>query len=119
MALYALKKSPSEVEGAFPSPLACAATETESHLGVLAVINRSADLLPLCQLPAGETGCVRELAGTPQFCQRIRELGFGESTRVLKIGGRGPFLCAVNGNRIALNHDAAKNILVEILGRRA
>jgi ferrous iron transport protein A len=76
-------------------------------------------VLPLCQLPAGESGCVRQLAGTPQFCQRVRELGFGESAVVTKIGGRGPFLCAVNGNRIALNHDAAKNILVEHYARRA
>ncbi|HVU36463.1 MAG TPA: FeoA family protein [Opitutaceae bacterium] len=78
-----------------------------------------ADLLPLCQLPAGESGCVRQLSGPAQFCQRVRELGFGESATVTKIGGRGPFLCAVNGNRIALNHDAAKNILVEQLARRA
>lgn len=76
-------------------------------------------LLPLCQLPAGEAGRVRELAGNAQFCQRVRELGFGESAVVTKIGGRGPFLCAVNGNRIALNHDAAKNILVEQLSVRA
>ena len=77
------------------------------------------DLLPLCQLPAGETGRVRELAGSAQFCQRVRELGFGESAMVTKIGGRGPFVCAVNGNRIALNHDAAMNIFVEKLARRA
>ena len=77
------------------------------------------DLLPLCQLPAGEVGLVRELAGPAHFCQRVRELGFGESARVMKIGGRGPFLCAVNVNRVALNHDAAKNILVEHLARRA
>ncbi len=76
-------------------------------------------LFPLCQLPAGEAGRVRELAGNAQFCQRVRELGFGESAVVTKIGGRGPFLCAVNGNRIALNHDAAKNILVEHLAPRA
>lgn len=76
-------------------------------------------LMPLCQLPAGTSGCVRQLDGTAQFCQRVRELGFGESAVVTKIGGRGPFLCAVNGNRIALNHDAAKNILVEQFARRA
>lgn len=77
------------------------------------------ELLPLCQLPPGETGRVRELAGSAQFCQRVRELGFGESAMVTKIGGRGPFLCAVNGSRIALNHDAAMNILVEKFGRCA
>ncbi|PTX98469.1 FeoA family protein [Opitutus sp. ER46] len=79
----------------------------------------TASILPLCQLPAGESGRIRELAGNPQFCQRVRELGFGESAVVRKIGGRGPFVCAVNGNRIALNHDAAMNIFVELLARRA
>jgi ferrous iron transport protein A len=83
-------------------------------------VNRQpAPLVPLCQLPAGEMGRVRELAGNAHFCQRVRELGFGESAVVTKIGGSGPFLCAINGNRIALNHDAAKNIIVEQFVRRA
>lgn len=76
-------------------------------------------LLPLCQLPAGEMGRVRELGGNASFCQRVRELGFGESAVVTKIGGGGPFVCAVNGCRVALSHDAAKCILVEPLNRCA
>jgi ferrous iron transport protein A len=82
------------------------------------VSDAQTELIPLCQLPAGEAGRVRELAGGAQFCQRVRELGFGESALVTKIGGRGPFVCAVNGNRIALNHDAARNILVQPLPAR-
>ncbi len=83
------------------------------------MIKLTSDLLPLCQLPAGESARIRELAGSAQFCQRVREMGFGESATVTKIGGRGPFVCAVNGNRIALNHDAAMNIFVEKPARRA
>jgi ferrous iron transport protein A len=63
-------------------------------------------------------GRVRELTGTADFCQRVREMGFGESAFVTKIGGRGPFICQVNGTRIALSHGAAMGILVEQLGRR-
>jgi ferrous iron transport protein A len=74
--------------------------------------------LPLCQLPAGSLGRVRELTGDADFCQRVREMGFGESAFVTKIGGSGPFLCKVNGTRIALNHDAAMRILVENLTSR-
>jgi len=70
-------------------------------------------LLPLCQLPAGTKGRVRELTGNSDFCQRVREMGFGESTFVTKIGGSGPFVCQVNGTRIALSHGAAMCILVE------
>jgi ferrous iron transport protein A len=75
-------------------------------------------LLPLCQLPAGTVGRVRELTGGTGFCQRVREMGFGESAFVTKIGGSGPFLCQVNGTRIALSHGAAKQIIVEPQARR-
>jgi ferrous iron transport protein A len=75
-------------------------------------------LLPLCQLTAGTMGRVCQLTGDAQFCQRVREMGFGESSRVTKVSGSGTILCSVNGNRIALSHDAAKNILVEQLSRR-
>ena len=75
-------------------------------------------LLPLCQLPTGMMGRVRELKGDPSFCQRVREMGFGESAFVTKIGGKGPFICQLNGTRIALSHGAAMCILVEQLGRR-
>lgn len=74
--------------------------------------------LPLCQLPAGARGRVRELTGNSEFCQRVREMGFGESTFVTKVSGTRTILCQVNGNRIALSHAAAQSILVEPLGRR-
>ena len=77
-----------------------------------------AALLPLCQLPPGGLGLVRELAGNAQFCQRVREMGFGESACVTKISGKSTILCQVNGTRLALSHDAARNILVEQLSRR-
>lgn len=76
-------------------------------------------VLPLCQLPAGSRGRVRELTGDSDFCQRVREMGFGESAFVTKIGGSGPFICQVNGSRIALSHGAAMQILVEPLRRQA
>lgn len=74
--------------------------------------------LPLCQLPAGSVGRVRELTGDADFCQRVREMGFGESAFVTKIGGSGPFICQVNGNRVALSHGAAMRIVVEPITRR-
>jgi ferrous iron transport protein A len=45
-------------------------------------------------------------------------MGFGESARVTKVSGSGTILCSVNGNRIALSHGAAENILVEEIARR-
>jgi ferrous iron transport protein A len=77
-------------------------------------------LLPLCQLPAGAVGRVREFCGDIGFCQRVREMGFAESVFVTKVSGTGsgPFICRIDGNRIALSHGAAMCILVEPLGRR-
>jgi len=73
------------------------------------------NLSPLCQLPAGSTGRVCELTGDDSFCQRVREMGFGEAALVTKISGSSTSLCLVNGTRIALNHRAAMSILVEQL----
>lgn len=63
-------------------------------------------------------GRVRELRGDTDFCQRVREMGVGEAAFVTKIGGTGPFICQINGTRIALSHGAAMCILVEQFGRR-
>ncbi len=68
---------------------------------------------PLCQLPIGATGRVCHLAGDDSFCQRVREMGFGEAALVTKISGTTTSLCLVNGTRIALNHSAAMSIVVE------
>ena len=76
------------------------------------------DPLPLCQLPAGALGRVCALTGDAEFCQRVRELGFGESAFITKISGRGPFVCEVNGTRIALSHGAASQIHVAQIARR-
>jgi ferrous iron transport protein A len=73
---------------------------------------------PLCQLPAGALGRVCALTGDAEFCQRVREMGVGESTFVTKISGKGPFVGQVNGNRIALSHSAAMLIHVEQIARR-
>jgi ferrous iron transport protein A len=73
------------------------------------------NLSPLCQLPAGSSGRVCQLTGDPCFCQRVREMGFGEAALVTKISGTVTSLCLVNGARLALNHHAAMNILVERL----
>lgn len=77
------------------------------------------EAMPLCQLPAGRSGRVSLVSGEQQFCARIREMGFGERAFVTKIGGSGPFICMVNGCRLALSHDAASRILVEPTGLRA
>jgi Fe2+ transport system protein FeoA len=55
------------------------------------------------------------LTGDDGFCQRVREMGFGEAALVTKVSGSTTILCQVNGTRLALSHRAAMNILVEVL----
>lgn len=81
------------------------------HAAMSAIHPRS----PLCQLPAGAMGRICAIEGDEGFCQRLREMGFGEAALVTKISGRTTSLCEVNGTRIALNHGAAMSILVEQL----
>jgi ferrous iron transport protein A len=71
--------------------------------------------IQLCQLPAGATGRVCELTGDESFCQRVREMGFGEAALVTKVSGTKTSLCLVNGTRLAINHRAAMSIMVEPL----
>ena len=72
-------------------------------------------LSPLCQLAVGATGRICVINGDDSFVQRLREMGFGEAALVTKISGRTTSLYQVNGTRIALNHDAAMSVLVELL----
>ena len=72
-------------------------------------------LSPLCQLAAGATGRICSLTGDENFCQRLREMGFGEAALVTKISGTTTSLCQINGTRIALSHGAAMNVLIEVI----
>ena len=75
--------------------------------------------IPLCQLRPGTSGRICVLQGDDDFCQRVREMGFGELTLVTKISGSTTILCQINGTRIALSHGAAQNILVsQVAGSR-
>lgn len=60
-------------------------------------------------------GRVCAITGEASFVQRLREMGLGEAALVRKVSGTTTILCQVNGTRIALNHDAARGIMVEQL----
>lgn len=69
--------------------------------------------LPLSDLPTGTQGRVAELNGHVDFCQRLREMGFCESSVIQKIAGKNMLICQLCGTRIALSDRAAQQILVE------
>lgn len=69
--------------------------------------------LSLSELPAGTQGRVAELNGHGDFCQRLREMGFCESSVIQKIAGKNMLICQLCGTRIALSDRAAQQIMVE------
>jgi ferrous iron transport protein A len=81
--------------------------------------DRRKDHLPLTELPVGTAGRVAELSGETDFCQRLREMGFCESSVIQKIGGKAMLICQLCGTRVALSDRAAKQILVEPIRRDA
>ena len=69
----------------------------------------------LTELPNGATGRVCELAGQAEVCQRLREMGVGESIILERVSGQGTLLCHVSNTRIALSEGAAQHIVVELI----
>ncbi|MDB6167270.1 MAG: hypothetical protein JWM88_134 [Verrucomicrobia bacterium] len=69
----------------------------------------------LTDLPVGAAGRVCQLAGDAEVCQRLREMGIGETTIIEKISGRGTLLCQVSNTRIALSEGAAQHIVIELV----
>jgi ferrous iron transport protein A len=71
--------------------------------------------MTLTELPIGATGRVCALAGEPNVCARLRELGFCESAVIERISGRKTLLCQICGTRIALSDRTADHIVVELI----
>jgi ferrous iron transport protein A len=69
----------------------------------------------LAELPNGAAGRVCELIGHVEFCQRLREMGVGESIIIERVSGHGTLLCQISNTRIALSDGAAQQIIVELV----
>jgi ferrous iron transport protein A len=75
--------------------------------------NNGQQRLPLTELPTGVPGRVAGLNGQTDFCQRLREMGFCESTVIQRIAGTDMLICELCGTRVALSDRAAQQIVVE------
>ena len=67
----------------------------------------------LVELPPGMPCRIAELKGRPEFCQRLREMGFFESAVLQKVAGRQMVICELCGTRVALSDRLAGGIEVE------
>ncbi len=69
----------------------------------------------LTEMPNGAAGRVCALEGQVEVCQRLREMGFGESAIIERVSGQGTLLCLVSNTRVALSEGAAQHIVIELI----
>ena len=67
----------------------------------------------LCEAPAGSRLRVEYLRGEEKVCQRLREMGFCESSIVEKIADSGTLICKVCDAKIILSKELAEKIIVK------
>ena len=68
---------------------------------------------PLSHVKAGTVVCIKELAGTPEDRDRLRELGFGEKQIVKLLSHQSNLICQVCNARLGISEKLADTILVE------
>jgi Fe2+ transport system protein FeoA len=72
-------------------------------------------LCPLSHVKAGTVVCIKELAGSPEIRDRLREMGFGEKQIVKLLSKQSNLICQVCNARLGISEKLADTILVEPL----
>jgi Fe2+ transport system protein FeoA len=70
-------------------------------------------LCPLNRVKAGLAVRIKQLCGTPEISDRLREIGFCEDRIVKLLTSHSNIICLVCNTRLALSEQVAQNILVE------
>jgi ferrous iron transport protein A len=71
---------------------------------------------PRLTLKKAEVGArlfIKQLDCDPTTCQRLREMGFGESSLIVKMSDQGSVVCLVCGTRVGVSSKLASGIIVE------
>ena len=79
----------------------------------------ASDLCPLNSVPAGTFVRIKQLAGSNDLNDRLREMGFCEDREIRLISQSSNLLCQVCNARLGLNPRIAESIMVEPIGPRA
>jgi ferrous iron transport protein A len=66
----------------------------------------------LCDVANGQCVLVSRLSGEASFCERLREMGFCESAKVVKLTENGALICRVCESRVVLSEGLARSIIV-------
>lgn len=67
----------------------------------------------LKDIPVGESAIIECLRGEPSICQRLREMGFCESSVVHKLADSGALICKVCEAKVIISKRLANNIIVK------
>jgi ferrous iron transport protein A len=73
-------------------------------------------LQPLCDLPTGVSGVIRQFRGGGLLSARLAALGFsvGAPVTVIMNIGRGPLIVSLRGSRLALGRGEAGQVFAEV-----
>jgi Fe2+ transport system protein FeoA len=74
-------------------------------------------LCPLSRVQAGTAVRIKQVAGSPEVTNRLREMGFCEEQCIRLIASQPHFICQVCHARIGIHSQLADQILVEPLNR--
>ena len=73
------------------------------------------DLKTLSDVPTGENVRIECLRGEAGVCQRLREMGFCESSVVVKLAQSGSLICKVCDAKVIISKELGENIIVKNL----
>ena len=66
----------------------------------------------LKDIKIGESATIQCLRGDASVCQRLREMGFGESNIVEKVAESGALICKICNTKVVISKKLAENIVV-------
>ncbi len=72
-----------------------------------------ASLCPLSQCKAGITVCIKRLATSPEWTDRLREMGLREEQFVRLLACESNYICQICNARLGISAALAEKILVE------
>ena len=79
----------------------------------------ASELCPLNSVPAGTFVRIKQLSGSSDMNDRLREMGFCEDREIRLISQSASLLCQVCNARLGLNPRIAESIMVEPIGPKA
>jgi ferrous iron transport protein A len=72
------------------------------------------ELIPLCQLRAGEKGCVGGVIGTCDLIHRLREMGLYDGAAIQMIRPGSPCIIGLKGQRLGFRIDDCAHVMVRL-----